>query len=1013
MEAIHEAHPNLNLDVQDIVLMTQSSYSDRTLSWYDSYLGWNDRRLSVLSLEGSWVPPLERFLLPLQPDLFTYIKPKFIRQSAAGEYMSLPYRANQIVVYIRRDLFEKHGIEYKYDTWANWEACLAELQEKEQERRNDSGWRSLMYVHGGDNSRMTDFVLTVMSGWDAGEIVDANGTVTFNNPMTVQALKMIVRWQRTLANAQVHTATTHEHVRDEILDDRAAVAFSLTSFTGLYQSYNDNPPVEGFKIEAVPVPGPRGAGCSVHSVAAIANVTDLFHDFSKSLVRNLANVLADSIVETYNQEPIDTRVQDDPARWSQYCGLNPMLCKSMEDYPSFWSRLAHRPAGACGVNYESCIGAIKNVMVNVITETITPEAAVSTMEFDLNVVLGNAQDVAYVSTSEWTDTRITLIIVCVLCGLGIIVLFGLVFARLRNLRKPQSPSIPITVFLGVIFPLLFFVVQFIVIQEWNKAYRDVTEDFSKTVRRQSLELLANGVTDQLRATIIEKGWEAESASKAIVESKLTNQIYATGYDPRILLVMLDRDEHRIALSSDERKQKGEVSMISNPEDISEWVQDVLDLLGSDWDTRAVPLEEYAVDVDGERVDVNMRVVYVSVDISSGVKRTVRYLFIQMYPYAVTMEEADRTLAETVDLSVILSVVGITALLVVIAFLMLPLVRLALDMEKVRLLNLDALVLTQGSRLTEIASLLLGFQSMCQMLTEYKAFMPKTLFDVGDSDLDPDSDVEDTATVTRTHQSRSHRSGASVSEMSSSKVAHAITVGAMTTVRGVVAVIRIPAMAVDGGSVEIFQKAIVVIERVVGLCRGVLHAFNTVKINEIVVSWGLSGARSSNERSADCMCKIRDELKLQHDIFVAIGAAFGKFRSGNVGNQSSRGFAILGVPLMEAFAAVTSAEILVNRAALPALVVDCEFPIGNNGFCFRGIDLGRFAGRFRILYLLVGSLSQDNNQEWMYELAEQEDKNTPLTKFFVSCIEDGSMRKAEADLGHTPEEKAVVKALTAL
>ncbi|KAJ9438959.1 hypothetical protein DIPPA_34627 [Diplonema papillatum] len=169
-------------------------------------------------------------------------------------------------------------------------------------------------------------------------------------------------------------------------------------------------------------------------------------------------------------------------------------------------------------------------------------------------------------------------------------------------------------------------------------------------------------------------------------------------------------------------------MVTNPEDISEWVQDVLDVLGSDWDTRAIPLEDFTVDVGGERVDVNMRSVYVSEDITTTVTRTVRYLFIQMYPYAVTMEEADKTVAETVDLSVILSIVGITVVLVVISFLMLPLVRLALDMEKVRLLDLDELDLTQGSRLTEIASLLLGFQSMCQMLTEYKAFMPKTLFD---------------------------------------------------------------------------------------------------------------------------------------------------------------------------------------------------------------------------------------------------------------------------------------------
>ncbi|KAJ9438712.1 hypothetical protein DIPPA_15880 [Diplonema papillatum] len=214
------------------------------------------------------------------------------------------------------------------------------------------------------------------------------------------------------------------------------------------------------------------------------------------------------------------------------------------------------------------------------------------------------------------------------------------------------------------------------------------------------------------------------------------------------------------------------------------------------------------------------------------------------------------------------------------------------------------------------------------------------------------------------------------------------------------------MAMEGESIEIFQKAFIIIDRLVTSCRGVLHAFNTVKITEIVVSWGLNGAKSSNERSADCMCKIRDDLKMQHNIDVAIGAVYGKFRSGNVGNQNSRGFAILGVPLLEASAAATSAEVLVTRAATPALVVDSELPIGNNGFSFRDIDVGRFAGRYRMFFLLVGPLVQDN-QEWMYELAEQEgDKNTPLKKFLTRCIESGSMEKVAEDLGSTPEEMAV-------
>ncbi|KAJ9438960.1 hypothetical protein DIPPA_34626 [Diplonema papillatum] len=699
LRALDAEYPDLWLrPVENSEYAVAQSY-DGSFSIYSDMLAAKDELLGILNIDVQWVLAFGNQLAPFPNWLANNLRPKWRLINLKGETLAAPHRANQIVMYYRKDLFTKHGIDLDFTTWETFEADVNLMQSREAVARGNPSYRAFSYKIIGSSSNTCVMLSTLLSGYGAGMIVEADGTVsinsdravktltmmrrwagtilhpstllegndptallqndetavilywtslsdhfvwvnwkmeewniaagpaysnsatakgwamsrlgkiarvkavhpalemrvnhltslnkrpqinnreafeavgafevaavrhvpkkmankgwsghwekagvltgsfrpqahyprgwqhsgekwkararhdrathrrargggsrhlwdppwpwptssTINNPMTVKAFEMIVRWYKTLVNSRVYTASSHDHVMDEMVNDRAAVGISLTSYSSMYQWYNDNPPVAGFNLEAVPVPGPNGAGCSAHFEAAIADITDTFHEFSKSLVRDLANVLPDSVVENYNQEPVDSRVQSDPTRWQQYCELNPMLCKSIGVYPGFWSRLAHRPAAGCGVLYDSCLGAIKNVMEDLITETITPAAAAVSMEFDLNVVLGNKEDVVDVSSTEWTDTRIFLIVVCVVCGLGLIGLVGIVFARLRNLRKPSGPSLPITVFLGIVFPVLFFVVQFVVIQEWNKAFREVTEDFSKKVRQQSLELLA-------------------------------------------------------------------------------------------------------------------------------------------------------------------------------------------------------------------------------------------------------------------------------------------------------------------------------------------------------------------------------------------------------------------------------------------------------------------------------------------------------------------------------------------
>eukprot|EP00659_Diplonema_papillatum_P004367 gene4367-6761_t len=1020
---IKQNHPDLRIEVLDTEDLVGGDDYEGSFPQISSMYNDKNPQLALLGLDTPWVAPLAHHMADLPDSLYTHIKPKFKPLTTAGTRVSIPVKANQFLCFYRKDLFDKYNMVLPFDTWDNWEAAMLEFQAKMIDDGN-ADYKPLMYTYRGQSSRMTVTLVSFLSGYGGGSIVEPDGTVSINNENAIKTIEMIKRWHSTILHPNALVATSHSHTQQVLNNGEAAVVFTYTSYSNKFRSQAEK---NGWVIKAAPIPGPTGAGCSGHTEVAMAKYATDVHDVGLNFLKDTVDALPAWTMKKNDYEPIDVRVFDDPALWEQYCGLNKLICESMEEYPGFWSRIVHRPSAGCGPLFDLCIGNIWSSMIKALDGTATVAEAVKDMEQNLNLLLGEweSSDV-YPAREAWGARRIVVVLVCIACGGALVALFSYVLVKLRMLRKPKTYTVPVTGFLGLAVLAFFFVVQIVMILHWNDSYRGVSNDFSRTVRQQRLKLLSATVAHNAELKLPTA--PALNIMKATLEADVAISHFASGTDPRSLLLLIDRIEGRIALTSDRSKQVDNV-FLDQQANISDWTMSALNILGPSWTTRSVPEEDYVVELAGNAVSVNMAAVSVVQD-ESDVNRKVGYLVILMTPREVTMQAADETLDEAIDLSVVLSVAGITMLLCLSTVLVLPLIHLASDMEEVRAMQLDSLDLTKNSRLTEVASLLLGFQSMCVMMNEYKAFMPKTIFNIED-----DTDCEDGHThvdvtddekgsrVTKT--SKTSRSSTNANSRARSKANVLIGLGSMQAARGVVAIVKLATLVAASAeqAVELFQKTLAVVEQAAAATIGVLHAFNTGNIGELLLSWGLAGQANSSgvsiERSCNAFLKMMDAATNSLTANMAIGAAYGKLRVGNVGNQSTRGFALIGNPMHAATAAVETADILSKAWNRHVVVTEDDLAVAaSTSFTFQSVDVARLGERLRLLSELTGIVAVAN-KEWMYQLADIQDskgKERLLTAFFQDCLAAGNFAPealAALSVCEQPEDKVVIEMIETL
>ena len=1044
----HDSDVKVHFATDDDVKGEALTLSEVKFDLYAEMLASKSTAIEIPKLDTQWVEGVKEHLVDLSdPEVninLDNIYDIWRKRDLEGRLVGIPFQPNRITMYYRKDLFDKYGHTWNHDSWEVFEETLLDIQTKERADRlskgqNDDFWGFTIPTDDSSN-RMMYMLVSLLSGHDGGGVVEPDGRVTINNP---KAIKTISRWASWFDSSSKYNIVSPEcfgqstsGATNFFLDDKSAAIIVWTA--GHSERMNNKMKEDpSFVIRTAPIPGKNASGCSGDwslALSRYAREREEAHRWMRLIVQNAKNLPG-------RQEPIDMRVRNDPILWADYCTKNPIICKGFEEYPDWWSKLSHRPSIGCGTLYSSCARTVYQHMYSVFQLGVDPATAAANMERDLNVMLGYWEASSLSSTQDaWeTDSRITLVVVASVGFVVLAFLFLFNQHRSRHMRKPNHFSAPIAVVFAIVLSAAMAGVLSAVIVESHNTTRLLSDKLAEDIRIQSLRSVQYSIQGTIDSLV---GSTSRKAISDLAVAKMKTDFGKMGLDPRTLVLLIDRNyPYNVLVSSDKVRQPERVSVISESGTYTHlypWTAAILETI-SDWETRVID----GIHLEKNGIDSNL----LSVDYSSAQgSRDISYLLCYMTPSVVIQEEADASMERSLNFSLTLSAVAIIIIVSLIVMFTAPLIALATDMEYVRLFEMERVTSAAGNSrfrfMTEISSLLLGFENMCEVLIEYKAYLPKSIF--ADSDTDVDESIVNgrvnncgSSHVVTNQSSLSQRSDSSITVSTNHgaiNVRHNVRVGVdlgkLRTARGACVVFQLR----NGNSIlakadqpqEIVKTLLSTMEEAAIRQKGVLHTLSARSPTEFSISWGIVGPDvSCCYKAARTAIRIRDAVesssiliktsgndqakKLQFSMVLS-GA---KCKAGNMGTTHTRGFGMTGeicnsLTIMKAigddFAAISNV-ILVDHPAAETL----------HDFDMRAVEIVRIRQTALLLKQLLqeSSAGEAEAGEWMYQIQTTPSRSTPLDKCFQDLLAGANINDVVEELTKsiTQERDILMKAIS--
>jgi len=172
------------------------SATDR-LALYLQFFGAQSGDIDMMQIDVIWPGILAEHLVDLGPYLpeeqqATYFDRIMQNNTVDGALVGIPWFTDAGLLYYRTDLLEKYGFTEGPQTWAELEEMATTIQEGERAEGNADFWG---YVwQGAAYEGLTCDALEWQVSWGGGEIVEADGTISINNPNAAAAFDMAANW---------------------------------------------------------------------------------------------------------------------------------------------------------------------------------------------------------------------------------------------------------------------------------------------------------------------------------------------------------------------------------------------------------------------------------------------------------------------------------------------------------------------------------------------------------------------------------------------------------------------------------------------------------------------------------------------------------------------------------------------------------------------------------------------------------------------------------------------------
>ncbi|MCX5518140.1 ABC transporter substrate-binding protein [Kaistia defluvii] len=176
-----------------------SSTSDQ-FGQYKLWLAAGNSDIDVYQTDVIWAPQLSDQLLDLTDatkDVVGAHFPSIIEsQTVNGKLVALPIFTDAPALYYRKDLLEKYG-KQPPKTWDELAATAKEVQDKEREAGSKDIWGFVW--QGNSYEGLTCNALEWVKSNGGGQIIEADGEISINNPQAAAALDRAKGWVNTIS----------------------------------------------------------------------------------------------------------------------------------------------------------------------------------------------------------------------------------------------------------------------------------------------------------------------------------------------------------------------------------------------------------------------------------------------------------------------------------------------------------------------------------------------------------------------------------------------------------------------------------------------------------------------------------------------------------------------------------------------------------------------------------------------------------------------------------------------
>lgn len=179
------------------VINGPESATDR-LAQYLQFFGAQSGDVDLVQIDVIWPGILAEHLVDMNPyletagvDVSQYFERIVQNNTVDGALVGIPWFTDAGLLYYRTDLLEKYGYENGPQTWAELDEMATTIQEGER-AANPDFWGFVWQGNAYEGLTCDALEWQVSNG--GGEIVEADGTISINNPQAAAAFDLAATW---------------------------------------------------------------------------------------------------------------------------------------------------------------------------------------------------------------------------------------------------------------------------------------------------------------------------------------------------------------------------------------------------------------------------------------------------------------------------------------------------------------------------------------------------------------------------------------------------------------------------------------------------------------------------------------------------------------------------------------------------------------------------------------------------------------------------------------------------